>query len=375
MGPVFVFGQVSMTEACGTDPGLLCWLIFRISGSEDLAQASDWIARPLSATIILALAWLANRLLRRLISRTVDRVIAGQQQDAAVAAAQAEERATTEQRANLQQRALARALALRESSERSTQRTRTVGNVVGNVASILVYLIGIGMALAEFGVNLGPLIAGAGIVGVALGFGAQSLVKDFLSGIFMFVEDQYGVGDIIDVGEASGVVEVVNLRTTRIRDVEGTLWHVPNGEIRRVANKSQEWARTVLDIEVAYDTNIPRAMEVIKRVADEVWEEAPDDATILEEPELWGIEAFGDSAIAIRLAMKVEPSEQWATARLVRARLKEAFDAEGIRIPFPQHTVWLHQVAARPGPGGEGTASGQKAAQASSEPSGEGAGT
>ena len=271
--------------------------------------------------------------------------MAGQKQEAAEAAAEAEHRATTEQRANLQQRALARALTLRESSERSTRRTRTVGNVVGNLASILVYLIGIGMALAEFGVNLGPLIAGAGIVGVALGFGAQSLVKDFLSGIFMFIEDQYGVGDIIDVGEASGVVEVVNLRTTRIRDVEGTLWHVPNGEIRRVANKSQEWARTVLDIEVAYDTDIVQAMEVIKRVADDVWEEAPDQATILEEPELWGVEAFGESAIAIRLAMKVEPSEQWATARVIRARIKEAFDAEGIQIPFPQHTVWLHQIA------------------------------
>ncbi len=348
MDAMFVLAQVSLTDACGSDPGLLCWLVFRITASEGLAQATEWLGRPLNAAIILALTWLVNRLLRRFISRAVERVIAGQQEDAAEAAAAAEHRAATEQRINLQQRSLARALALRESSERSTQRTRTVGTVVGNVASIMVYLIGIGMALAEFGVNLGPLIAGAGIVGVALGFGAQSLVKDFLSGIFMFIEDQYGVGDIIDVGEASGVVEVVNLRTTRIRDVEGTLWHVPNGEIRRVANKSQEWARTVLDIEVAYDTDIVRAMEVIKQVADEVWEQAPDHATILEEPELWGVEAFGESAIAIRLAMKVEPSEQWATARLIRARIKEAFDVEGIQIPFPQQTVWLHQVAGRP---------------------------
>lgn len=358
MEAMFVLAQVPLREACGSDPGLLCWLIFRITGNEDLAQASQWIGRPLSAALILALTWLVNTLARRFISRSVERVIAGQESDAAAAAAEAEQRASTEQRSNLQQRALARALALRESSERSTQRTLTVGNVVGSFASIIIYLIGIGMALAEFGVNLGPLIAGAGIVGVALGFGAQSLVKDFLSGIFMFIEDQYGVGDIIDVGEASGVVEVVNLRTTRIRSVDGTLWHVPNGEIRRVANKSQEWARTVLDIEVAYDTDIAHAMRVIKRVADEVWEEAPDEATILEEPELWGVEAFGDSAIAIRLVMKVEPSEQWATARLIRARLKEAFDAEGIQIPFPQQTVWLHQVIARPTPAPEGAAGG-----------------
>ena len=335
---------MSLADACGADPGLLCWLIFRITGSQELAQVSEWVARPLSAAIILFLAWVTNALVRRFITRTVDRVIAAQEMDAAEAAAAAEHRATIEQRTNLQQRALARAFALRESSERSTQRTRTVGNVVGSFASIIIYLIGIGTALAEFGVNLGPLIAGAGIVGVALGFGAQSLVKDFLSGIFMFIEDQYGVGDIIDVGEASGVVEVVNLRTTRIRDVDGTLWHVPNGEIRRVANKSQEWARTVLDIEVSYDTDLPHAMQVIKRVANGVWEEAPDNATILEEPEIWGVEALADSAIVIRLVMKVEPSEQWATARLVRGRIKEAFDAEGIRIPFPQQTVWLHQV-------------------------------
>jgi small-conductance mechanosensitive channel len=204
------------------------------------------------------------------------------------------------------------------------------------------------MALGEFGVNLAPFIASAGIVGVALGFGAQSLVKDFLSGIFMLLEDQYGVGDIIDVGETSGVVEVVNLRTTRIRDINGTLWHVPNGEIRRVANQSQEWARAVLDIEVAYGTNLAEAMEVIKRVADEVWEEAPENATVLEEPEVWGIEAFGESSIAIRLVMKVEPAEQYATARLVRGRIKEAFEDAGIEIPFPQRTVWLQQAEPLP---------------------------
>ena len=326
---VMVFAQASASQACGADPGLFCWLIFEVTGSDGLAQASDWIARPLNASMILGVTWLANTLLRKFLQRTVDQVLARQRQDSEKAVARAEDQARTERRPNLQQRAITRALALRESSERSTLRTKTVGNVVGSFASAFVWLIGIGIALGEFGVNLGPLIAGAGIVGVAFGFGAQSLVKDFLSGLFMFLEDQYGVGDVSDVGEASGVVEVVNLRTTRIRDIDGTLWHVPNGEIRRVANKSQEWARTVLDIEVAYETNIHHAMEVIKRVADDVWEEAPDDATILEEPELWGIEAFGESAIAIRLAMKVEPSEQWATAPTRgTTRLAEGDDVE-----------------------------------------------
>ncbi|MGD2061514.1 MAG: mechanosensitive ion channel family protein [Acidimicrobiia bacterium] len=342
---IHVLAQVSQGDACGDDPGLVCSLILEVTGSDGLAQASDWIARPLNAIVILIFTWLVNVIVRRFITRAVERVIVGQQRDVADAVADAENRARSERRPSLQQRSLARAMALRESSERSTLRTRTVGNVVGSLASGFVYLIGITIALGEFGVNLGPLIAGAGIVGVALGFGAQSLVKDFLSGMFMFIEDQYGVGDVIDIGEATGVVEVVNLRTTRIRDVDGTLWHVPNGEIRRVANKSQEWARAVLDIEVSYDTDMSHAMQVIKRVADQVWDEAHEEATILEEPELWGVEAFGESAIAIRLVMKVEPSEQWATARLIRERIKAAFDAEGIEIPFPQRTVWLRQPA------------------------------
>ena len=354
MDPVlaFTFAQVPVEDVCGEGPGLLCWLIFEATGSDELAQASEWIGRPVNAAIILFLTWLVNRLVRRFVSRTVERLIEGQRRDAAEAVAEAERQASAERRPNLQQRAIARALALRESSERSALRTTTVGNVVGSLASALVWLIGITVAVGEFGVNLGPLIAGAGIVGVALGFGAQSLVRDFLSGMFMFIEDQYGVGDYIDVGEASGFVEVLSLRTTRIRDVDGTLWHVPNGEIRRVANKSQEWARAVLDIEVAYDTDISQAREVIKRVADQVWDEAPEDATILEEPELWGVEAFGESSIAIRLVVKVEPAEQWATARLIRERIKAAFDEEGIEIPFPQRVVWLHPVADASGPVG-----------------------
>jgi len=344
MASVLVLAQASLEDACGSEPGSLCELVFDITGNESLAGASDWVGHPLTAAIILFVAWIVNRLARRLIRRTVDGMLARHAADAAEAARVAEDRAKLEHKPNLQKRAFARALALQESSERSTKRTETLGNVMGSLASIIIYTIAVLMALGEFDVNLGPLIASAGIVGIALGFGAQSLVKDFLSGIFMLIEDQYGVGDIVDVGDAAGVVEAVNLRTTQIRDVNGTLWHVPNGEIRRVGNKSQEWARAVLDVEVAYDTDIATAMGVIKGVADEVWEEAPDNATILEEPEIWGVEAFGESAIAIRLAMKVEPAEQFATARLVRGRLKEAFDREGIEIPFPQRTIWVNRA-------------------------------
>lgn len=345
MNTVSIHAQSATADACGSDPSTLCELLYDLTGSEALAAASEWIARPLNALVILLVAWIVNRIARRLISRTMARVVARQEEETAQEAAAAEERAGTEEKPTMQRWAISRALALRETGERNTQRTKTLGNVVGSVASIAIYTLAFLMALGEFDIDLGPLIAGAGIVGVALGFGAQSLVKDFLSGVFMLVEDQFGIGDIVDVGDAAGVVEQVNLRTTQIRDVHGTLWHVPNGEIRRVANKSQEWARTVLDIEVAYDTDLETAKQVIKRVADEVWEEAPENATILEEPEVWGLESFGASAVVIRLAMKVEPAEQWATARVVRGRLKEAFDAEGIEIPFPQRTVWMHQVS------------------------------
>lgn len=337
--------QSTLTEACGTDPSTFCELVLDITGNEGLAGLADALSRPLAALLILIVAWILNRIVRRLIGRAIDNLVARHEEESAAEAAAADERATTEEQPNLQRWAIARALAVRDASERSAQRTRTLGQVAKSVASIAIYITAGLMALAEFDIDVGPLIAGAGIVGVALGFGAQSLVKDFLSGIFMLLEDQYGVGDIVDVGDASGVVEAVNLRTTQIRDVNGALWHVPNGEIRRVANKSQEWARTVLDVEVAYDTDLAKAKEVIKRVADQVWKEAPDHATILEEPEVWGLESFGASAIVIRLAMKVEPAEQWATARVVRARLKDAFDAEGIEIPFPQRTVWMHQVS------------------------------
>ena len=210
------------------------------------------------------------------------------------------------------------------------------------ITSGVIYLIAILVALGEFEINLGPLIAGAGIAGVAIGFGAQSLVRDFLSGIFMLTEDQFGVGDVVDVGEASGTVEAVSLRTTKLRDVEGVVWYVPNGEIRRVGNKSQLWARAIMDIEVAYDTDLDHAADIIKGVADRVWEEQHEEATVLEEPAIWGVQNFGADAIAIRLAVKTEPGEQWATARLLRGRIKTAFDEAGIDIPFPQRTVWLH---------------------------------
>jgi small conductance mechanosensitive channel len=194
------------------------------------------------------------------------------------------------------------------------------------------------MVIAQLGYNIAPLIAGAGIIGVALGFGSQSLVKDFLSGVFILVEDQFGVGDIVDLdGQTSGVVDAVSLRTTRLRAVDGTLWHVPNGEIRRVGNQSQHWSRALIDIQVAYDTDIEHAERVMAAVAHEI---ARGDSDVIEEPEVWGVEALGPHGTTLRLVVKTRPSEQFRVSRELRRRIKATFDEEGIEIPFPQQTVW-----------------------------------
>ncbi len=237
-----------------------------------------------------------------------------------------------------------------DQPDRQTTRQETLGMVLRSAVTIVVFTVAVFMVLSEVNIDLAPLIASAGIAGVAIGFGAQTLVRDFLSGFFLLVEDQFGVGDVIDVGEASGTVEALNLRTTEIRDVNGTLWHVPNGEIKRVANKSQDWARAVLDVEVAYNTDMNLAMHVIKEVADAVWHDALENATITEEPQIWGVENFGENAISIRLAMKVQPGEQWSTAREIRRRLKLAFDEHGIEIPFPQRVMWIKRGEDDEGP-------------------------
>jgi moderate conductance mechanosensitive channel len=213
--------------------------------------------------------------------------------------------------------------------------------VLRSLASVAIWTVAILMIVDEFGVSLGPLIAGAGIVGVALGFGAQKLVQDFLSGIFMLLEDQFGVGDIIDAGEATGTVEMVGLRTTRVRDIRGTVWHIPNGTIDRVGNFSQEWSRALLDVDVAYATDIGHATAVIGRVASGIAEEMEWRSMFVEPPEVWGVQELGDSSIVIRLVMKVIPAQQWVVEREMRRRIKEAFDEEGIEIPFPQRTVWV----------------------------------
>ncbi|RYJ06498.1 MAG: mechanosensitive ion channel family protein, partial [Actinomycetales bacterium] len=200
-------------------------------------------------------------------------------------------------------------------------------------ASIVILAIALIMILDRFGISVAPILTGAGILGVALGFGAQTLVKDFLAGIFMIMEDQYGVGDSVDLGEASGTVEATGLRVTRVRDVDGTVWYVRNGEIIRVGNQSQNWARTVLDVTVAYDSDLDVVQKILAEEAHAMYDDDKYRGVIIEEPEVWGVERFAKDGVVVRVVLKTAPLQQWVVARTMRQRVKARFDQAGVTMP------------------------------------------
>jgi small conductance mechanosensitive channel len=311
----------SVQDACGEDPTFACRRVFDWTGSEAWAQAADrFLVPPLHILLIVAAAYIANRLVRRSIRRLTTRIV-----DSGANGTLGAIRSHTP----------SALLGTGSMSVRAAARAQTLGLVLRSIASTVIWTIAAIMILGELGVALGPLIAGAGIAGVALGFGAQSLVKDFLSGIFMLIEDQYGVGDIIDLGVATGTVEDVTLRTTQIRDTSGTLWYVPNGTILRVGNMSQDWARAVLDVEVTEDTDLARALGAVKSVVDELWEDPDWSARILEEPEVLGVERIGPTGITVRTLVKTRPAEQFKVMREMRRRVCDAFRELDIHFARP----------------------------------------
>lgn len=223
---------------------------------------------------------------------------------------------------------------------RVVQRTRTLGNVFGNLITAVIVMVAF---LVIINVTV-PNVTGAfalitAALGAGLGFGAQSLIKDILNGLFMVAEDQFGVGDIIDVGEASGVVESVGIRVTSIRSVDGTLWWVRNGEILRVGNMSQGWARAVIDLPVPYAANLDDVTATVLETAIAMSESGEWRRKIMARPEIWGVESISAEATVLRLVVKTRPSEQWGVARELRARLKAALDASGVNIPSLKRIV------------------------------------
>ncbi len=211
-------------------------------------------------------------------------------------------------------------------SERRTQRAATIASVLKSFVSVTILVFAILLILGELNINLAPFIAGTSIVGVALGFGAQSIVRDFLSGIFMILEDQYGVGDVIDFEKATGTVESVGLRTTQLRDVNGTVWYVRNGEVLRVGNKTQGYAQIVLDVPIAASTDLQAASAAMLDVARQLHDEEGWADVFLGDPEVQGVEQLTREETVIRLTVRVRPLEQWRTARELRRRIRERLD-------------------------------------------------
>lgn len=332
--------SATTTNTC-LDGETVCDLAFRLTDNSTVATIADVvIGAPLALVGLVLLAFAVRWVLHRLVDRVVKRAEAGVLPDAVGRLSKSRRGPHPQVGHDV------------VTSTRRVQRAKTIGSLLKSIITgILVAIFGT-MILSEIGVNIAPIIASAGIIGLALGFGAQSLVKDFLSGIFMILEDQYGVGDVVDVGEASGTVEAVSLRITRLRDVNGTVWYVPNGEILRVGNMSQNWARTVLDINVSYGEDLARVRRVLQDVAHDLWEDEDYKNLVIEEPEVWGVESLGIDGVTVRVTLKTAPLEQWAVAREMRQRIKARFDHEGIEIPFPQRVIWNRQEPAAPAEAG-----------------------
>jgi len=227
---------------------------------------------------------------------------------------------------------LARAGGL--SAERHRQRVETLGSLLRNVVDVVLILVVVLTILATFGVPMGPLIASAGVGGVALGFGAQSLVKDYLSGIFMLAEDQYGVGDLVHVGDLKGTVQEVTLRVTKLRDPSGTVWYVRNGEILTLGNVSQGYSTAIVEVPVAIDEDPERVQSVLRAAVGTMAEEPEWSEVLLENPTVLGVDSMSEGTMVLKILLKTGPDQQWGPMREARARALRALAAEGVRGPI-----------------------------------------
>ena len=259
---------------------------------------SDFLGHAANIALILALALLFQRLGTRLVDRSI--------------------------------RSLATRSPLRDASPRSEQRAETLAGVATGLLRVVVWTVALLLILGEVGLNLGPLIAGASIVGVALGFGAQSLVKDFLSGFFILVEDQYAVGDTITIAEATGTVEEINMRVTRIRATDGTVWFVPNGEIRKVGNSTKEYGRSIVDVLIPNKADLAAATAAIAEESAALAEDPAWAQDVLEAPEVLGVETLGSDNLTLRVSTKTTPIRRAPFARELRARITRRLQREGV---------------------------------------------
>lgn len=286
----------------------------RIGGIDVAAWALDRGVQ-IVATVLLALIvrWLAVRAITRIVT---------------VMTRKSKARVSETGRAG---RVLAQATGLAHT--RHTQRVNTLGSLLRSIVTAVVTLIAVLTVMAIVGLPLGPVLASAGVGGVALGFGAQSLVRDFLSGVFMIFEDQYGVGDVIDTGSAVGTVEEVGLRVTRLCDADGVIWYIRNGEIVRIGNRSQGWSTAIVDSPVAYDENAEKVIALITAVAQEFDDDPEWADRLLGTPDVVGVESVTGAAMTIRTVAKCAPGAAIPVQRELRERIKTALDAAGVKAP------------------------------------------
>ncbi|HEX3731651.1 MAG TPA: mechanosensitive ion channel family protein [Mycobacteriales bacterium] len=306
---------------CASEAGTLCHNVWHLTSSSWLAENSSWmITKPVTILGIvfcaLVVRWLLHRAIRRITKSTT------------------EGKVPTVLRP-LRERTPATIAAIALASERRRQRAQTISSVLRNVSSIAIVVVAAMMILAQLGQPLGPLLASAGIAGVALGFGAQALVKDVLAGMFMMLEDQYGVGDVIDMGDASGTVEAMGLRVTTLRDGSGVVWYVRNGEVLRVGNKSQGWAMVNVDIPVPFGTDVASATDTMRQVGGKLAEDDTWKADLLGQPEVLGVEQLTANGMTLRITVKTTSQAQWRVARELRARVTAAFAEAGIESGLP----------------------------------------
>lgn len=319
---------VAAPEFCD-DAGWACAPVFDTTGNETLARVIGWLSEvPLRVAGIVVLAWVANWLLRRMVGRAVTHAVAGADRLGGY---------------------LPDRMRPSGGLGRAEARAATLSTVGRSMVTAAVVLVAVGSILSTVGVNPAALVASAGVVGVALGFGAQNLVRDVLAGWFILVEDRYGVGDIIDAGApAVGTVERITLRSTRLRDVNGTVWHVANGEIVRVGNKSQSWSRAVVDVVVAPDADVDRACELLGEVADGLRSDPAFADRITGRPDLLGVHLIDPTGITLRVACETEPAAQFEVERELRRRVLAAFEQASI----PLATLARVAVPGRGAPAG-----------------------
>jgi small conductance mechanosensitive channel len=284
---------------------------------------AGWLQAGLRILLILVIAVVLRSVVRRAISRTIERMNRG-----------AEAAANTTLG------------GLLVNAERRKQRSEAIGSVLRSVASFLILGTAALTVLSVLKINLAPLLASAGVAGVAIGFGARNLVTDFLSGVFMILEDQYGVGDVIDAGVASGTVVEVGLRVTKLRGDNGEIWYVRNGEVKRIGNLSQGWATAVVDVQVGAGEDLEHARSLITSTAEQMAKDDPWDERLWEPVRVLGLESVGADSVVIQAQAKTMPGQAASVARELRWRIKRAFDAAGVEIVSGQPSAAATEVPA-----------------------------